>query len=51
VFLSELGPPDYAITNVDGLELSDRWSEALLLKQWAHEIWQAVSVRPNRPGP
>jgi hypothetical protein len=51
VFLSELGPPDYAITDVDGLELSDRWSEALLLKQWAHEIWQAVSARPNRPGP
>jgi hypothetical protein len=39
VFLSELGPPDYAITDADGRELSDRWAEALLLKRWARELW------------
>lgn len=39
VFLCELGPPDYAITDAQGRELSDRWAEALLLAQWAREIW------------
>ena len=42
VFLCELGPPDYALTGADGRELSDRWSEALLLAQWAREIWGEV---------
>ena len=39
VFLCELGPPDYAITDAHGRELSDRWEEAVLLAQWAREIW------------
>ena len=39
VFLCELGPPDYAITDAHGRELSDRWAEARLLAQWAREIW------------
>jgi hypothetical protein len=39
VFLCELGPPDYAITDADGRELSDRWAEALVLKRWASELW------------
>ena len=42
VFLSELGPPDYALTNAKGEEMSDRWAEALLLGQWAREIWREV---------
>jgi hypothetical protein len=42
VFLSELGPPDYALTGADGRELSDRWAEALLLARWAREIWSEV---------
>ncbi len=44
VFLSELGPPDYAITGRDGAELSDRWSEALTLARWAREIWHETAV-------
>jgi hypothetical protein len=44
VFLSELGPPDYAITDADGRELSDRWHEALLLKRWAQDIWNEVTT-------
>jgi hypothetical protein len=39
VFLCELGPPDYAITDERGHELSDRWAEAALLARWAREIW------------
>ena len=42
VFLSVLGPPDYALTNAKGEEMSDRWAEALLLGQWAREIWGDV---------
>jgi hypothetical protein len=40
VFLCELGPPPYAITNADGLELSDRWEEALLIRQWVESGWE-----------
>lgn len=39
IFLTELGPPPYAITDGDGKELSDRWEEALVIKGWAEEIW------------
>jgi sugar phosphate isomerase/epimerase len=45
VFLCELGPPDYAITDAQGRELSDRWQEAALLAQWARELWDEVRVR------
>lgn len=39
IFLTELGPPEYAITGPDGYELSDRWEEALKIKGWVEEIW------------
>jgi aminoglycoside/choline kinase family phosphotransferase len=42
VFLCELGPPDYAITDERGHELSDRWAEAALLARWAREIWSGT---------
>ena len=41
-FLCELGPPPYAITDGDGAELSDRWSEALLIKGWLEDIWRSL---------
>jgi sugar phosphate isomerase/epimerase len=40
VFMCELGPPDYAITDSRGRELSDRWREALTLAGWARELWR-----------
>ena len=39
-FLCELGPPGYAITDADQLELSDRWEEALIIKTWVERIWK-----------
>ena len=39
VFLCELGPPPYAITDARGGELSDRWQEALTIRGWVEEIW------------
>ena len=44
VFLCELGPPEYAITNGDGRELSDRWDEALTLKATAERLWAAAAL-------
>jgi hypothetical protein len=43
VFLCELGPPDYAITDADGRELSDRWHDALALAGHARDIWRRVA--------
>ncbi len=39
VFLCELGPPQYAITDAKGHELSNRWNEALIIKTWVREMW------------
>jgi hypothetical protein len=41
-FLCELGPPGYAITDANGLELSDRWQEAATIRAWAGTLWQEL---------
>lgn len=42
-FLCELGPKEYAMTGPDGCELSDRWEEALLIKQRVRDTWSALT--------
>lgn len=39
IFLCELGPPPYAMTDANQAELSDRWQEALKIRSWVKEIW------------
>ncbi|WP_298258820.1 sugar phosphate isomerase/epimerase [uncultured Litoreibacter sp.] len=43
IFLCELGPPEYAMTDANGRELSNRWEEAQQIKSWVEEIWENVA--------
>jgi len=42
VFLCELGPPPYAMTDRNRRELSDRWDEALQIRAWVRDIWREL---------
>lgn len=39
IFQTELAPPEYAMTGPDGMEMSDRWQESLIIKGWIEDIW------------
>ena len=47
LFLCELGPPPYAITDRNRLELSDRWDEALVIRSWIEGIWTELENEHN----
>ncbi len=42
VFLCELGPPPYAITDGEQNELSNRWEESLQIRDWVRTIWSEL---------
>lgn len=44
-FLTQLGPPPYAITGRDGYELSDRWQESITIMNWAREMWTELECK------
>ncbi len=48
-FLCELGPPPYAITDGDQKELSDRWEEALQIREWALGMWRELDEEGPAP--
>jgi hypothetical protein len=43
VFLCELGPPPYAMTNAKQAEMSDRWQEALTIRGWVDQMWAELA--------
>lgn len=45
-FLCELGPAPYAITGPDGKELSDRWQDALVMKDMIRSLWDRIAKEP-----
>jgi len=49
-FLCELGPKEYAMTGPDGYELSDRWEEALSIRDAVQRIWTALGVEEAGAG-
>lgn len=49
-FLCELGPREYAMTGADGYELSDRFAEALMLKDMVGKLWADLDAEANHSG-
>ena len=43
-FLCELGPREYAMTGADGEELSDRFEEALIIRERVRAIWEGLQT-------
>jgi hypothetical protein len=46
-FVCELGPKPYAITGPDGNDLSDRWQDALLLREEVRNLWARVAAHSH----
>lgn len=48
IFLCELGPPPYAITDGNRRELSDRWEEAFTIRRWVRDIWAELEAETRK---
>jgi hypothetical protein len=44
VFTCELGPKPYAITGRDGNDTTDRWAEALIMKEKVEQVWAKTAA-------
>lgn len=44
IFVCELGPPEYAMTDAHGKEMSNRWEEAQVIKGWVEGIWAELEA-------
>ena len=44
ISLCELGPPEYAFTDANNEELSDRFEEAIRIRSWVQAIWQELEA-------
>ena len=44
IFLCELGPPEYAMTDANGVEMSNRWEEALTIQRWIIDMWNEMEA-------
>ena len=42
IFQTELAPPEYAVTGPDGMEMSNRWEEAIIMKGWVEDLWKRL---------
>jgi len=42
IFQTELAPPEYAMTGPDGMEMSNRWEESLIMKGWIEDLWKRL---------